>query len=88
MLHALLYYIKINNLYKIGITNNSINIRFSSQDRKLFKGIFTWEMSGEEAWKKEQEIIKTYKEFKYLGSPFLSSGGDTELFTKDILNKF
>ncbi len=45
-------------------------------------------MSGEEAYATEQSILKIYKEFKYYGDFILKSGGNTELFTCDILNCF
>ena len=84
---GILYYIKIGNLYKIGITNKSIEERYSLKERKLFDDYKTWKMSGEEAYETEQAILKVYKEFKYLGEPVLKIG-NTELFTCDVLNCF
>lgn len=40
---------------------------------------------GQDAYDKEQKILKKYKEFKYEGSDVLSSGS-MELFTVDIRN--
>jgi hypothetical protein len=83
-----LYYIHFyeHNLYKIGITNRSIQQRFSAQPKlkykvlasKLFEG-------GYSAWKKEQSIISNNLSVLYDGPPVLYAG-NSELFTENILD--
>jgi len=83
---AILYYICINeSIYKIGITNNSVQERFSSKELKRIRIVKTWDYEvGKDAFKKEQSIIKTYKKFRYKTDNLLESG-NTELFNKDVL---
>ncbi len=83
---TILYYIKVNDLYKIGITKRSIKKRFEQERKVNIKIIKTWKYkTGKEAWLKEQEIIEKFKEFRYLGENILIDGGNSELFIKDIL---
>ena len=87
---AILYYIKITKdneeYYKIGVTNNSLKTRF----KKDMKYITTIKIksfgTGEEAYLEEQSIIKKYYASRYTGKCILSTNGNTELFTKDVLN--
>lgn len=85
-----LYYLKVvteNNgtLYKIGITNRTVNERFSLQELTKIEIIKQKLYSvGFEAYDWEQKLIKKYKEFQYKGPDILSSG-NTELFTEDII---
>ena len=87
---AILYYLKIGELYKIGITKNSVATRYK---KELASGvdievIFTIEYkNGVEAFKEEQRILKDYAMFRYYGDKVLMNGGDSELFTVDIFNK-
>ncbi len=84
---AIMYYLKINGgeAYKIGITNNTVNERFHVYDLKKIEVIHIEKFPiGNDAFIKEQKIIKEFKEFKYKGVPLLSSG-NTELFSFDIL---
>lgn len=86
---AILYYLRVTDnaitAYKIGITNRTVQERFNNTDLKKIQVLKTWDFPlGSDVYNKEQEILKLYKEFKYLGEPLLSSG-NTELFTKDIL---
>lgn len=86
---ALLYYIKVGNLFKIGITKTSITTRYKDE---LSKGmgievIFTVEYkNGVEAFKEEQRILKDYAAYRYYGDKVFERGGDSELFTVDIFN--
>ena len=88
---AVLYYLKITTnsnkvLYKIGITNRSVNERFNLTDLSKIEIIKQKEYeNGQDAYDKEQEILKRYKKFKYSGKDILSNG-NTEIFTIDILN--
>ena len=85
--NAILYYIKIGNLYKIGITNNNVHKRYSNIERDKFDEVIEWRMSGTKAYRREQFILNHFKEYRYIGEPILKSG-NTELFTKDVLELF
>lgn len=87
---AYLYYLKIatednNVLYKIGITNRTVNERFNLTDlskieivkQKLYE-------NGQDALDWETKLKRKYKEYRYQGPDILSSG-NTELFTEDII---
>lgn len=90
---AILYYLKITTdkgliLYKIGITNRSVNERFQLTDLSKIEIVKQEEFAlGSDALAKETEIKRKFKEFQYKGPDVLSSG-NTELFTKDILAQF
>ena len=88
---AYLYYLKITTdtnqvLYKIGITNRTVNERFSLTDlskieivkQKLYD-------NGQDALDWETKLKRMYKEYQYKGPDILSSG-NTELFTEDIIS--
>lgn len=90
-LPAILYYLKIQHdnktLYKVGITNNSIEERFTAKDRELITVLHQVHYkSGQDAYNEEQRILKQFKEFKYTGPDVLSSG-NTELFTDNVFSK-
>ncbi len=87
---AYLYYLKITTdtnqvLYKIGITNKTVNERFNLTDlskieiikQKLYD-------NGQDALDWETKLKRMYKEYQYKGPDILSSG-NTELFTEDII---
>lgn len=87
---AYLYYLKITTednqtLYKIGITNKTVNERFGLIDlskieivkQKLYD-------IGQDAYDWEQKLLKMYKQYQYKGPNVLESG-NTELFTEDII---
>ena len=88
---AILYYLKITTddgkiLYKIGITNRTVNERFRLTDLSKIEIIKQEEFTnGIDALNKETEIKRKFKKFRYIGSNILSSG-NTELFTEDIFN--
>lgn len=85
---AYLYYLSINHgqAYKIGITNRSVNERFTATELSSIKVVKLWEYTdGYECRKQEQDILKTYKLYKYTGISLLESG-NSELFTHDVLN--
>ena len=89
---ATLYYLKIEYknrvLYKIGITNRSITERFCVADLNKITVLYTKDyVKGAEAYQEEQRILKEFKHFKYTGPAVLESGGNTELFSIDILKK-
>jgi Zn finger protein HypA/HybF involved in hydrogenase expression len=86
---GILYYLSINNgeAYKIGITNKSVQERFNISELKTIKVVFTeFFENGQDCREKEKQILSEYKAYKYEG-PNLLESGNTELFTKDVLNK-
>lgn len=88
---GLLYYIaiKTNNgehLYKIGITNLSIEQRFPPADRTRIRVVMIWRFDvGQHAVEREAIILSRFVRDKYIGPPILVGGGNTELFTRDVL---
>jgi Zn finger protein HypA/HybF involved in hydrogenase expression len=88
---SILYYIEVNDngskYYKIGITNLTVQQRFTAVERNKIKVISTTSyMRGEDAYNEEQKLLKEYREFRYTGSAILESG-NTEIFTKDVLGE-
>lgn len=83
---GILYYLSINEgeAYKIGITNLSVTERYSNSELSKIKIIETVSyLTGEDAYKKEQEILNKYKEYRYTEKRLLNSG-NTELFSVDL----
>jgi len=67
---ATLYYLSINNgeAYKIGVTNRSIQKRYSRTDLLKITVLKEWYFDiGQDAYSLEQSILIQYKEFKYIG---------------------
>ena len=90
---AYLYYLKITTdtnqvLYKIGITNRTVNERFNLTDLSKIKIVKQklYEV-GQDALDWETKLKRMYKEYQYKGPDILSSG-NTELFTEDILELY
>lgn len=89
---AYLYYLKIATddnkiLYKVGITNRTVNERFTLKELKSIEIIAQkLYQTGQEAYIREQDLLKKYKHYKYHGPKVIDSG-NTELFTEDILRK-
>jgi len=86
---ATLYYLSINNgnAYKIGTTNRTVEERFSKEEFKNITVLDEWFFkSGQEARKKEQEILKEFKWAQYNGEHLLKTD-HTEMFIVDVLNK-
>ena len=85
---AILYYLSINDgqAYKIGITNRTLDERFSLSELISIRMLSATQYSvGADAYAEEQRILKEYKMYKYNG-PNLLKSGNTELFSKDVLN--
>lgn len=87
---GILYYLKITTddeqvLYKIGITNNSVNERFSLTELSKIE-IIKQKLygNGQDAYDWEQKLLKMYKQYQYTGLNILVSG-NTELFTEDVI---
>jgi hypothetical protein len=87
---ALVYYIKIPNpfgepLYKIGITNRTIQERFQRDFHKLTI-LEIWNFkTGAEAWKMERQILEDYAAYRYNGPEVLTLAANNEIFSDDIL---
>jgi hypothetical protein len=88
---TILYYIKITTIigevfYKIGITNQTVKRRF---DRDCDKRIeIIWEhtyQTRSEARAVEYELLTLFKDKLLPNCNILKSGGNTELFSEDIL---
>jgi Zn finger protein HypA/HybF involved in hydrogenase expression len=85
---GILYYIKIRyedqEYYKIGITNKSVQERFTKSELEMIEVISeTIFENGFEAYQKEQEILKIFGDYRYAGVQLLKSG-NTEIFSIDI----
>lgn len=88
-LPGILYYLKVESnghvAYKIGITNRSIKSRFKVYELEKITVIKVWEYpEGREARKKEKDILKKFKVYRWTG-PNLLESGNTELFDRDVL---
>ena len=87
---AYLYYLMITTdtnqvLYKIGITNRTVDERFSLLELTKIKIVKQKLYDiGQEAYDWEQKLLKLYKQYQYKGPKILNSG-NTELFTEDII---
>jgi len=88
---GILYYLAVRNdegetFYKIGITNLTIEQRFSRDDRARIRVIKRWYFpEGADAAAEEARILLANKRYQYKGNPILNSAGNTELFVKDVL---
>ena len=73
-------------LYKIGVTNNTIDQRFNLKDLSIIEVLNTSDyIVGEGAYTEEQRILREFKKYRYTGPKILASNGNTELFTRDVL---
>lgn len=85
---TILYYVKINNLYKVGLTKSSIQSRFKNEIQNGIK-IVTIKVEifqdGWEAFKKEQRILKETKHLMVTKDESPISVGWTEVRKVDIL---
>lgn len=88
---GILYYLAVTDnfgekLYKIGITNLSVSKRFSSEDKKRITILQQWSFDlGTDAALHEAAILAMFKKDRYIGPNILTSAGNTELFTRDVL---
>lgn len=84
---ACLYYIRINDAYKIGLTKTSVQKRYRTEIAAGFDIEVLHEIQyadGVEAFKEEKRILQKYAAYRYKGNKMLLSGGDSELFAIDI----
>lgn len=83
---AILYLLKIfsttyGEIYKVGVTNRTVETRFSPSELSNISVLETVEFSvGVQALELERYILNKYKQFKFQGDPLLLSG-NTELLT-------
>jgi hypothetical protein len=81
-----LYYLKVkdHDLWKIGITNLTVEARFPKKDLAKLDVIWTKTYeNGQDCYDEEQRILQNFKQLQYRGPDILTSG-NTELFTEDI----
>lgn len=84
-----LYFIKVENVFKIGITLTNVNNRFKKDLRKgtnieiINKWVFD---DGSKAYQLEQKILKEFNNYQYFGTNILISG-NSELFTHNIIDE-
>jgi|GEM_PF-2744045 len=73
-------------LWKIGVTCNNLRSRYCIADRRLIVEVKSWSYATrEEAEAIEREILAEFADDLYEGDRVLRSGGDSELFTRDVL---
>lgn len=73
-----LYYIKINDSYKIGITKQTLSQRYAGQ---RFETLLVRETTRLFAWRSEQMILSEFSEYRQRGN---IGEGSTECFSTDI----
>lgn len=86
---TILYFIRINDLYKVGLTQKSVSSRYYKELKAGYdiEVLFTITYAnGAEAFKEEQRIIKDNSQFRYKGDKVLIDGGDSELFVTNIFS--
>lgn len=83
---TILYYIRLfNGLYKIGITSESINKRYSGEFTIDFEVLSQWVYpNGADAFQVEQAILRATHAEKYTGPRVFQKGGNSELRTNDV----
>jgi hypothetical protein len=88
---AILYYLAVltdrnETLYKIGITNRTVQKRYPIEDLSRIREIKIWSFdNGAEAAEREGLILKEFIHDFYSGPDVLVGGGNTELFVRDVL---
>ncbi len=81
-----LYYIKIGEYYKIGLTQRSISERFADDRDKPITVIFEKSfLDLEEAKVAERNFLAEHKSKRIHISGYLKSNGNTELFIEDVI---
>lgn len=83
-----LYYVKINNLYKIGLTKRNVFKRFETETliRNSVEIISLWEFkNGGIAYDLEIECLKATKEYA-IKTELLRKGGNSEIRKENVLH--
>lgn len=88
---AVLYYLRVSFneeiYYKIGITNKSVQERYVNRDLEKITVLKIWDFAiGKDAQVKEREILRKFKNNIPGVRGVLDSGGDSELFSFDVLS--
>lgn len=87
-----LYYLRFifdgTAVYKLGITNLTVEKRFERETVKPEILATQFFDSGWECYKEEQRLLKKHAEFAYSGQPLLEYGGNSELFTEDVVSYY
>ena len=77
---------KDETLYKIGITNLTVQKRFPNADLARIRVIKTWAFEyGGDAAKREVSVLQEFSDDLYTGVDVLVGAGNTELFVRDVL---
>jgi len=87
-LPGILYYLldTVTNLYKIGVTNKTVETRFGKLKMKEIQVIKTWSFTnGQDAFDQEQAYHKLFKDQRVDNENFKDVGGYTEFFERDVL---
>ena len=90
---AYLYYLKVTTdtnqiLYKIGITNRTVEARFNLTDLDKIEIVKQKRYEkGTDALNWETKLKRMYKQYQYKGPDILESG-NTELFTEDVIRLY
>ncbi len=87
---AILYYLRIDAqpcpVYKIGVTARSVGERFTPADLEKITVLRTQRYRlGKWAKCAETQTLRAFTDDRYTGRDLLSSG-NSELFTRDVLN--
>jgi len=88
---GILYYVAVTKddggtLYKVGITNLSVQRRFPMLDLDRMRIVKIWRFPiGRSAAEREVEILSQFSEDLYRGPGILVGAGNSELFTRDVL---
>ena len=85
---AILYFLKVQKnsrvVYKVGITNNAVQSRYSVEERRYFEVLWQKQFDrGFEARKDEQLILNKYLDYRVHNFEALKSG-NTELLSIEI----
>lgn len=87
---AILYYLRIDSViegtvFKIGITNNTVQKRFSNTDLDKITVLSTDHFDvGADAKDLEKLLLCVYQNRKHEGETILESSGNTEILTQDV----
>lgn len=77
------YVLQVNNVYKIGITTKSVDIRYKSEQLPINVLYQTTFYDGELAWMLEKLVLRTFRAFKYTGPRVLTTASNKEVITKN-----